>query len=114
IAVQTIIVAALALSGSFEKLAIIANGSVLLVYAACCCAVYPLRRREVAAGSTPFRVPLASIVPALALACIVWLLGTLTATEWESLLAVAILAVIVYVASFPSRRAALANTGGTA
>src|SRR5581483_10830903 len=81
IALQTVIVAALALSGSFEKLAIIANGSVLLVYAACCCALYPLRRRGVAAGGTPFRVPLASVVPALALACIAWLLGTLSAGE---------------------------------
>lgn len=114
IVVQTILVAALALSGSFEKLAIIANGSVLLVYAACCCAVYPLRRRNVAAGSTPFHVPLASIIPAVSLACIAWLLGTLSAGEWESLLLVVVLAVIVYFASLPSRRAALTRAEGAA
>ena len=46
IAVQTLVVIALSVTGSFEKLAIIANGSILLVYAACCLAVIQLRRKE--------------------------------------------------------------------
>ena len=45
--IQTLIVMALAVSGSFEKLAIIANGSILLVYVACCIGVLELRRRGV-------------------------------------------------------------------
>src|SRR5262249_48372428 len=74
IAVHTVVVIALAVSGSFEKLAVIANGTILLVYAACCVAVLMLRRRGVHESGTPFRAPLAGVVPILALAAIVWLL----------------------------------------
>ena len=59
---------ALAVSGSFEKLAIIANGSILLVYVACCIGVLELRRRGVQESGTPFRVPFAGVVPLLAIA----------------------------------------------
>src|SRR5262245_3358183 len=45
IAMQTVLVIGLAVSGSFEKLAILAIGTILLVYAACCIAVLVLRRR---------------------------------------------------------------------
>jgi amino acid transporter len=106
IAVQAVLVIVLAVSGSFERLAIIANGSVLLVYAACCAAVYVLRGRGVRGAGAPFRVPLAAIVPALSILIIAWLLTSLTFDEWKALLFVIVGAVIVYFASFSSRRAA--------
>lgn len=106
IALQTALVTALALTGTFEKLAIIANGSVLLVYAACCVAVVELRRRKVQESGTPFRVPFAAAIPVLAVVIIVWLLTSLTASEWKGLLAVIGAALVVYAASLPSRRAA--------
>lgn len=106
IVVQTLVVIGLAVSGSFEKLAIIANGSILLVYAACCLAVIELRRRKVQAGGSPFRVPFAAAIPALAMLVIVWLLTSLTAEEWKALLVVVAVAIVVYAASLPSRRAA--------
>lgn len=106
IVIQTVIVIGLAVSGSFEKLAIIANGSVLLVYAASCLAVIELRRKKVQESGTPFRVPFAALVPVLALAIIVWLLTSLSADEWKALLVVVAVAIVVYVASLPSRRAA--------
>ncbi len=106
IIVQTVIVAGLAVSGSFEKLAVIANGSVLLVYIACCGAVIELRRRRVQESGPPFRVPFAAAVPVLAIAAIVWFLTSLNAEAWKALLALLAVAVIVYVSSIPSRRTA--------
>ncbi len=104
IIVQTIIVIALAVSGSFERLAIIANGSILLVYAACCMAVVQLRRRGIQESGTPFRVPFSGLVPVLALAVIVWLLTSLAASEWKALLVVLGVAIVVYVGSLSYRR----------
>jgi basic amino acid/polyamine antiporter, APA family len=106
---QTLIVIGLAVTGSFEKLAIIANGSVLLVYAACCLAVIQLRRAGIQGNGAPFRVPFASMVPILAVAVIAWLMTSLSASEWKALLLLLGVAVVVYAASLPSRRAARAG-----
>jgi amino acid transporter len=103
---HTIFVMLLAVTGTFEKLAVIANGSVLLVYAACCLAVIQLRRRNVQEGGVPFRAPFASVIPLLAVAIIVWLLTSLSADEWKALLAVVGVAIVIFVSSFPSRTAA--------
>ncbi len=111
IAVQTVIVIVLAVSGSFEKLAIIANGSILLVYAACCAAVLQLRRRGVSESGAPFRAPMAGAVPILALAIIAWLLTSLSLGEWKALLVVLVIAIAVYLGSMPSRRATRAAVG---
>lgn len=96
IAIQTVIVALLAATGRFEQLAIVANGAVLLVYAACCLATVELRRRDVRAGGIPFRVPGAQVIPWLALAVILGLLATLTAGEWLGVLAVLAVAIPIY------------------
>jgi amino acid transporter len=106
IALQTLVVIGLAVTGSFEKLAIIANGSILVVYAACCLAVIQLRRKGVQESGTPFRVPFASVVPILAFLAIAWLMTSLSADEWKALLVVIGVAVIVYASSMSSRRAA--------
>jgi basic amino acid/polyamine antiporter, APA family len=113
IVVQTLVVIGLAVSGSFEKLAIIANGSILLVYAACCLAVIELRRKKVQASGPPFRVPFAAVVPVLAVLVIAWLLTSLAADEWKALLVVLGVAVIVYATSLPSRRAAAPAEAGS-
>ncbi len=109
IACHTILVVFLAVTGTFEKLAVIANGSVLLAYTACCLAVIQLRRRNVQEVGAPFRAPFASVIPLLAVAIIVWLLTSLSADEWKALLAVVGVAMIVFVSSFPSRRTAAAE-----
>jgi amino acid transporter len=113
IALQVLVVMALALSGTFEKLAIIANGSILIVYLACCAAVLELRRRGVQEGGVPFRAPFASVIPVLAIAFIVWLLASLTADEWKWLTVALGVAVVVYAASLPGRRAASAAAAET-
>jgi APA family basic amino acid/polyamine antiporter len=106
---HAILVMLLAVTGTFEKLAVIANGSVLLVYAACCLAVIQLRRKNVQEGGPPFRAPFASVIPVLAVVIIVWLLTSLSADEWKALLAVVGFAGVAFVSSLPSRRTAAAE-----
>jgi len=110
IVVQTLVVIALAVTGSFEKLAIIANGSILVVYAACCLAVIQLRRKGVQESGTPFRVPFASVVPILAFLAIAWIMTSLSADEWRALLVVLAVAAIAYASSIASRRVARAES----
>jgi APA family basic amino acid/polyamine antiporter len=111
IAIQTVLVATLAATGSFERLAILANGSVLLVYGACCLATIELRRRDVRAGGIPFRVPGAAVVPWLALAVIAALLATLQWSEWLAVLTV-MAAAVVYAYARPRRHAPVAEPAG--
>jgi amino acid transporter len=83
IAVQSLMAVLLAISGTFEKLAILANVSALALYLGCALAAWRLRALGVSSeGTTPFRVPLAPVVPWLACAVIVWLLTGLTRDEW--------------------------------
>jgi APA family basic amino acid/polyamine antiporter len=110
IAVQTLLVTIVAIVGKFELLALVANGTILLVYAACCVAVLVLRQRDVhEEGSTPFRPPLAGAIPIFALVIIAWLLASLKAEEWKAMLVLLGVAIVVYAASLPSRRAANAR-----
>jgi amino acid transporter len=107
IVIQTVIVATLAATGTFERLAIISNGSILLVYLVACVSVLELRRRNVRAGGTPFRVPAVAIVPFLAMAAIVWMLTSLERREWAGLGVLVGVAVIIFAATRPSRLRAL-------
>ena len=68
IVVQSLIALVLAVSGTFEKLAVLANVSALALYFGCAVAAWKL-------GQSP-------IVPALACGVIVWLFTGLTTDEW--------------------------------
>ena len=105
IILQTLVVILLAVSGTFEKLVVISNGTVLLVYAACSVAVIQLRRLDVRSDGAPFRVPFTAVVPVAAFLIIAWILGTLSADEWASLAVIVAAAVVVFAASMPARRA---------
>ena len=96
IVLQAVISGALALSNGFERLAILANLTTLLVYAACCAAVLQLRRRGVEAGGRPFRIPGGRLVPFAALLAIGWLLTSITAREWLVAAAVLVVALAIY------------------
>ena len=84
ILLQCAIVLVLAITSTFERLAILANLSTLTVYGACCVATWELRRRDVRAGGTPFRVPAPAVVIMLALLLIGWMLTSVTAAEWTA------------------------------
>ena len=105
IAVQTVIVSVLAVSGLFEVLAVASNVAALLVYAACAVAVLELRRRDVRTGGIPFRIPAGGVVPVAALAVIGLMLSSVQRREWYAALAVILAATLVYAVTLPSRRA---------
>ena len=108
IAVQTALVVVFSLFGIFEALAVAANVTMLLVYAACCFAAMRLRRLGVQGGGTPFRVPGTRVAPWLALGVIAWLLWSLRPSEWIAAIVIVILASVVFVATRTSRRARVA------
>jgi amino acid transporter len=108
IVVQALITIALALSGTFEKLAILGNSTILLVYAACALAVFRLRARNVRLETAPFVAPFGPTIPALACVAIAWLLTSLTTAEWLAVLIPIGVAVFVFLLS-RGRRAAMAK-----
>ena len=96
IVIQVVVTIALALSGEFERLAIIANGAILLVYAACALAIFQLRRKNVRLDTPPFVAPFGPVIPALAFLAIVWLMTSLTRGEWLAVLIAVAVALLVY------------------
>jgi amino acid transporter len=110
IVVQSIITAVLAVSGTFEKLAILANVSALALYFGCALAAWQLRRTGVAAaGAAPTQVPFASVVPWLACAVIIWLLSGVSTNEWTAFVACVAAGSLIYLAT-KARRAAAASS----
>ena len=82
IAVQGVIVCAIALTGTYVKLAIMANVPILLVYFGCCLAVWRLRRLDTGAAERPFVMPGGRVVPWLGAGLIVALLATAGWQAW--------------------------------
>lgn len=97
---QCAIVLVLAVSSTFERLAILANISTLVLYVMCCLATWQLRRRDVRAGGTPFNVPMPGLVIVLACLVIAWMLTSVTVGEWMAFA----LALVVAAAIFLLRR----------
>jgi APA family basic amino acid/polyamine antiporter len=73
---------AFSVSGTFEKLAVLSNVAVLLMYFLCCAACWVLIARHVRTdAATAFSFPGLKIVPALAIIAIVWILGQSAMSE---------------------------------
>jgi amino acid transporter len=88
---------ALSISGTFEKLAVLSNVAVLLMYLLCCAACWFLVRRDVRAdGAQPFNFPGMQIVPVLAIIAIVWILTSATIHQFLVTGIVLALASIMY------------------
>jgi basic amino acid/polyamine antiporter, APA family len=87
----------LSISGTFEKLAVLSNVAVLLMYLLCCAACWVLVQRDVRAdGAQPFNFPGMTIVPALAIGAILWILVHATAREFVVTGVVLAVASVVY------------------
>ena len=117
IVVQAALVAALAISGTFERLALLGNAAVLLSYVACCAAAWQLRRRNVRMTDTRYDVPGGGIAPPIALVLIGWLLSGMTASEWAASAVVVAIAALVYAArrrpsGSPASSRKVKETGG--
>jgi len=98
IGVQAVVVAALALTGTYVKLALVANVAILLVYFACCIGAWQLRRLNAGVEGAPFLMPAASVVPWLGAALILGLLARASAREWLYTGGVAAVAAVAYFA----------------
>jgi len=97
ILVQSALTAAFAISGTFERLAILANAAALTLYLGCAVAAWRLRARAPAGEQTGVGLPLAGAAPFLAVPVILWLLTGLTKGEWIGLGAAIAAASVVYV-----------------
>jgi amino acid transporter len=82
ITVYAIVVAALSISSSFDRLAVLANVSGLLLYGLCVAASYELQRRDVRMAGAPFDLPGGIAIQAVAMAGIVWLVSQATRREF--------------------------------
>ena len=111
IATQSTIACALAITSTFERLAILATASALCLYGACCLAAWQLRRRDVRAGGLPFQVPGGGVAPWAALVAIAWMLTSVTVLEWASLAGVLAVAVVAFVLTARARAARRSTPG---
>jgi basic amino acid/polyamine antiporter, APA family len=77
----TVLAFALSITGTFERLAVLSNVAVLLMYLLCCAACWFLVQRDVRTDGKPFNFPGMKIVPGLAIAAILWILGQAALSE---------------------------------
>jgi amino acid transporter len=70
----TAVAFALSVSGTFERMAVLSNIAVLLMYLLCCVACWVLVKRDVHADGEPFKFPGMMFVPVLAIAADLWIL----------------------------------------
>lgn len=96
ILVQCTIVLVLALTSTFERLAILANVATLVLYATCCLAAWQLRRLDVRTGGVPFKVPAPAVVIVLACLVIGWMLTSVTLGEWTAFGAALAVAAVIF------------------
>jgi len=83
IVVHAGVTCALTLTGSFGRLLLIANVSVLSMYLLCCAAAWQLARRDVRTGGEPFVPPGGAVIPIAACAAVAWILAHATLEELE-------------------------------
>ena len=98
ITAQAVIVWAIALTGTYVQLAVMADVAILLVYVGCCVAAARLRRLDVGAEGKPFLMPGGRVVPWVAAALIAALLADASAGAWLVTLGVVALASLGFLA----------------
>jgi APA family basic amino acid/polyamine antiporter len=77
----TVIAFALSVAGTFERMAVLSNVAVLLMYLLCCAACWFLVQRNVRADGKPLSFPGMQIVPALAIITIILILTLASLSE---------------------------------
>ncbi|MGH8176946.1 MAG: APC family permease [Steroidobacter sp.] len=89
-----VIVASIALSGTFEELAVFANLAALLLYFLCAIAAWALRRRDVRTDGEPFLSPGGALVPIAACLSIAWVFYE--TVERDQLIALLIVLAVIF------------------
>ncbi|HEY0303611.1 MAG TPA: amino acid permease, partial [Longimicrobiales bacterium] len=98
---------ALALTGSFEQLAIISNIAGLSLYFLCAIGVWVLRRKNVRSDGEPFIIPGGPVIPIITCVLVSWVISqTITQREFIAFGVALALAVVVYLFRAPRRKAA--------
>jgi APA family basic amino acid/polyamine antiporter len=83
IIVQSTLTLALALSGTFENLALLANVAALVLYFGCALAAWKLRADGVTTGGQkPLKIPFVAALPWVTCLVIIWLLTGIQQNEW--------------------------------
>ncbi len=96
IIIYAVIILTFALSGTFKPLAVVASGSILLVYLGVCLAVIRVRKRDGLPEAGRFRMPFGILIPVLSIAFIAWLLSGMTAEETIGVAVLLGLAALLY------------------
>jgi APA family basic amino acid/polyamine antiporter len=99
IVLQSALALALALSGTFENLAILANVSALGLYLGCALAAWRLRLLNGQGQGAALGTTRAGVLPAATCLVILWLLTGLTRNEWIAVSVCLALATAVYLAA---------------
>ncbi len=96
---------ALSFSSTFQRLAVLSNMAVLLLYILCCLAALELNRRDIRSEGAPFRFPGASSIPVLAIVVIIWILAQATRDEFEITgICLAVASLLFLIRQFVSQR----------
>ena len=74
---------ALSFSSTFQRLAVLSNMVVLLLYILCCLAAVELNRRDVRSDGAPFRFRGANVIPIVAIVFSVWVLSHAKKDEFQ-------------------------------
>jgi APA family basic amino acid/polyamine antiporter len=104
IVTQSLAALVLAVTGTFERLAILANVAALALYFGCALASWRLRTNGVAGAAAGTRVPFGAVAPFLAMPVILWLLTGLTRDEWIGCAAVVAGGSLVYMMTRTTHR----------
>src|SRR5216110_2271865 len=97
---------ALSITGTFEKMAVLSNVAVLLMYLLCCAACWFLLHRNVRSDGEAFDFPGIKIVPSLAIIAIIWILAHATIHEFVVTgIVLAVASVVYFVRKFVARSA---------
>ncbi len=96
IVTQALAALVLAVTGTFERLAILANVAALALYFGCALAAWRLRANGVASHTEGSRVPFGAAAPFAAMPVILWLLTGVTRAEWFGFGVVVLLGSLAY------------------
>ncbi len=86
----------LSYSSSFQKLAILSNMAVLLLYILCCLAAIVLERRDVRSDGVPFHIRGGIAIPIVSIAVILWILAHGTREEFAITGVALVIASVLY------------------
>ena len=99
-----------ALTGAFKTLAVVGSGSLLLVYLGTSLSVLQLRRQNSTKESGVFRVPGGPLVPILSACVVGWLLSSVNQDEALGLVALLVVAGVLYLVHRLVRSRSLVRT----